>query len=131
MQAVRYIHRNPLQAGLVERLDAYNWSSPIGYLLIAKKWNWLHKNYMLTLLSKNHKDWLRYYRKWVSVEEDDAVSQKNMGVKWPVCLGPQAFIDRIKETYGSGKINKEIPSSRDLLPDKKRVIDEVCRCCGI
>ena len=70
---------------------------------------------------------IRYYRKWVSVGEDDEVSKKISGVKWPVCLGPQAFIDRIKEKYGSGKINKEIPSSRELLPGKKRIIDDVCR----
>jgi len=48
-----------------------------------------------------------------------------------VCLGPQAFIDRIKEKYGSGKINKEIPSSRELLPDAKRILDEVCRFYGM
>ena len=34
-----------------------------GYLSIAKKWDWLHKNYILSLLSKNRKDWLRHYRK--------------------------------------------------------------------
>jgi len=67
----------------------------------------------------------------VSVEEDDEVSEKINSVKWPVCLGSQAFIDRIKEKYGSGKKNKEIPSSRELLPDKKRIIDEACRFYGV
>ena len=67
----------------------------------------------------------------MSVEEDEEVSQKLSGVKWPVCLGPQTFIDRIKEKYGSGKINKEIPSSRELLPDKKRIMDVVCRFYGV
>ena len=119
LQVVRYIHRNPLQAGLVQNLEAYKWSSHIGYLSIAKKWDWLYKNYILSLLSQNRKDWLRHYRKWVSVEEDDEVSQKISGVRWPVCLGPQTFIDRIKEKYGSGIINKEIPSSRELFRIKK------------
>jgi len=59
------------------------------------------------------------------------VSEKIGGVKWPVCLGPQAFIDRIKEKYGSEKINKEISSSRELLPGKKRIVDEVCRFYGV
>ena len=131
LQAVRYIHRNPLRAGLVESLEAYDWSSHKGYLSIAKKWDWLHKHYILSLLSKNRKDWLRYYKKWVSVDEDDEVAQKLSGVKWPVCLGPQTFLDRIKEKYGSGKINKEIPSSRELLPDRERIIAEVCRFFGV
>jgi hypothetical protein len=88
LQAVRYINRNPLRAGLVNRLDAYKWSSHKGYLSIAHKWGWLHKNYILSLLSKNRKDWLRHYRKWVSVADEDEVSQKISGKKWPVCIGP-------------------------------------------
>jgi hypothetical protein len=52
------------------------------------------------MLSKNRKDWLRNYRKWVSVEERGAVIEKLGGKKWPVCLGPQTFIDRIKEQCG-------------------------------
>lgn len=131
LQSVRYIHRNSLKAHLVENLDAYKWCSHKGYLSVAKKWDWLHKNHILSLLSKNRKDWLRYYRKWVSVEEDGEVSQKISGAKWPVCVGPQAFIDQIKEKYGSNKINSEIPSSRELLPDAERIIDVVCRFYGV
>ena len=127
LQAVRYIHRNPLRAGLVDKIDAYKWSSHKGYISIAKKWDWLHKNQFFSMLSKNRKDWLRYYKKWVSVEEENEVSEKIGGIKWPVCLGPQAFIDRIKETYGSQKINKDIPSSRELLPDTKRILEMVCK----
>lgn len=131
LQVVRYIHRNPLRAGLVESLGDYKWSSHKGYLSIAGKWDWLHKNYILSLLSKNRKDWLRHYRRWVSVAKEDEVGKKISSAKWPVCLGPQEFIDRIKEKYGSAKINKEIPSSRELLPDAKRIIDAVCRFYGV
>lgn len=70
---------------------------------MSSKWDWLYKNHILALLSKNRKDWLRYYNKWVLIEEEDEVSKKISGKKWPVCLGPKSFIDRIKETYGSQK----------------------------
>ena len=70
---------------------------------------------------------MRHYKKWVSVEETDEVSEIISGKKWPVCLGPQLFIDRIKETYGAEKINKDVPSSRELLPDKSRILEEVCK----
>jgi hypothetical protein len=127
LQAVRYIHRNPLKAGLVDRMDSYQWSSHRGYISIAKKWGWLHKNHIFSMLSKNRKDWLRYYRKWVAIEEEDEVSQKINGKKWPVCLGPQTFIDQIKERYGKGKLNSDVQRSRELLPDSARIIKEVCR----
>jgi len=124
---VRYIHRNPLRAGLVERIDAYRWSSHKGYISVAGKWDWLHKNHIFSQLSKDRKDWLRYYRKWVSVEAEDEASKKISGKKWPICLGTKAFIDRLKETYGKQKINKDVPSSRALLPDTTRILEVVCK----
>jgi len=131
LQAVRYIHRNPFRAGLVERLDDYEWSSHQGYLSVSRKWEWLHKHYILSILTRNRSDWLRCYREWVSVAEEDAVGKAISGVKWPICLGPQEYIDRMKEKYGSKKIHKEIPSSRDLLPATNRIIESVCRFYGV
>ncbi len=55
------------------------------------------------------------------------VSEKFSGKKWLVCIGPQAFIDRIKETYGAEKIHKAVPSSRELLPDNHRILEAVCK----
>jgi REP element-mobilizing transposase RayT len=43
LQAVRYIHRNPLEAGMTDKMDSYPWSSHQGYISVAKKWGWLHK----------------------------------------------------------------------------------------
>jgi hypothetical protein len=126
LQAVRYIHRNPLRGGLTGRIDDYKWSSHKGYVSIARKWDWLHKNYVLGLLSKNRKDWLRYYKKWVSIEEEGEVSKIIDGKKWPLCLGPKAFIERIKATYGAEKLDKDMPSSRELLPDTRRIVAVVC-----
>lgn len=126
LQAVRYIHRNPLKGGLVQKMDSYQWSSHKGYISVARKWEWLHKNYILSLLSINRKAWLRYYRKWVAVDTEDEVALKISGAKWPVCLGPKTFVDRIKEKYGAEKLNNEVPSSRELLPDTDLIIDTVC-----
>ena len=126
LQAVRYIHRNPLRAGLTKNIDSYKQSSHQGYISISGKWDWLHKHFILVMLSKNRKDWLRYYKKWILAEEEDEVSKKISGKKWPVCLGPKSFIDRIKGTYGSQKISKEMPSGRELLPDTNRILEIVC-----
>ncbi|MBW1743346.1 MAG: transposase [Deltaproteobacteria bacterium] len=38
LELVRYIHRNQLEVGLVDRLDSYTWSSHKGYLSDVKKW---------------------------------------------------------------------------------------------
>lgn len=43
LELVRYIHRNPLESGVVDNLQKYQWSSHKPYLSNAKKWNWLYK----------------------------------------------------------------------------------------
>ncbi|MBU1687677.1 MAG: transposase, partial [Proteobacteria bacterium] len=51
LEVLRYIHRNPLRAGIVKALGDYRWSSHQGYLSPAKKWSWLHKDGLLTRLT--------------------------------------------------------------------------------
>ena len=53
LQLVRYIHRNPLKAGLWESLDDYRWSSHTGYIAKAKakNWNWLFREIIFSMLN--------------------------------------------------------------------------------
>jgi len=37
LQPVRYLHRNPLRAGVTDHLDEYPWTSHNGYVSSAKK----------------------------------------------------------------------------------------------
>lgn len=54
LQLLKYIHRNPLKTGISKSLD-YNWSSHAGYLSKAKKWDWLYKEFIYSLINKNIK----------------------------------------------------------------------------
>ncbi|MFH1953526.1 MAG: hypothetical protein ABIL06_18150, partial [Pseudomonadota bacterium] len=49
LQLVRYIHLNPLKAGVVTRPGQYAWSSHKGYLSRARKWNWLYRDLVLKI----------------------------------------------------------------------------------
>jgi hypothetical protein len=62
LELVRYIHRNLLEAGVVDRLDKYPWSSHKGYLSGAKKWAWLYKDFVLSLFSNDKADNLKGYK---------------------------------------------------------------------
>jgi putative transposase len=39
LQVLKYIHRNPLRAGVVQNLEAYEWSSHRGYLSPGRRWD--------------------------------------------------------------------------------------------
>ena len=131
LQLVRYIHRNPLRAGLVKDMDSYPWSSHKAYLSLAKKWDWLHKRFILELLTVNEKDQTKLYRKFVAAEDDEILTRSLDQKKWPSMLGPQEFKDWVKLTYRSLKKRDEMPQVRELCVDSDQIILSVCRHYGV
>jgi len=126
LQLVRYIHYNPLKAGLTDRIDRYLWSSHRGYLSKAEKWNWLYKDFVFSMMSKNKGERLKNYRQFLSMEEENDISKVLDKKKWPAMLGSIDFITNVKEKYFSEKINDEVPQSQELAPDPYQIQKIVC-----
>jgi len=125
LQLVRYIHRNPLKAGMVDDLKAYSWSSHKAYISVAKKWDWLHKGFILDLLTDDKKSQIRIYRRFVSTDDDKELEDVMVRKKWPSLLGPQEFIDWVKSTYKDIKGSDDMPQIRELYPDTDKIISIV------
>ena len=53
LELLRYIHRNPVRAGICQAVEDYRWSSHRGYLSAAKKWDWLDKQALLGMFPSN------------------------------------------------------------------------------
>jgi len=126
LQLVRYIHRNPLKAGIVEDMKAYPWSSHKAYLSIAKKWDWLHKEFILSLITDDKKSQIKLYRRFVSVDDEKNFEEIMARKKWPSLLGPQDFIDWVKTTYQDLRGSDEMPQIKELYPDSEIIISSVC-----
>ena len=127
LELLRYIHRNPLESGLVENLQKYSWSSHKGYLSGAKKWDWLHKDFILSLFSKNETESIRRYRQFVSKMILEDINQILARKKLPAVMGSKNFVEKIKEKFFSNKSHEEVPESRFLAPDVDRIMEEVCK----
>ena len=127
LQLLRYIHRNPLKSGLVDNLKDYTWSSHKGYLSVAKKWDWLHKKYIFSMLTKQRKEWLKKYRQFMSVEEDDDTVKILESKKGPSFLGPKSFTDWVKGKYYDRKSREDIPQFKELAPERELIIRTVCK----
>ncbi len=126
LQLVRYIHRNPLKADLTDNIDSYTWSSHKGYLSVAKKWEWLHKRFILAVLTGDTKQWLKQYKRFISVENDKEIAEIIDKKRWPSIMGPSDFIDWVKGKYYALKVNDDIPQSKELAPEKDAIIKAVC-----
>jgi REP element-mobilizing transposase RayT len=131
LQLVRYIHRNPLRAGLTDNLHGYAWSSHRGYLSRSKRWDWLHKEYVLSMLSKSKADRLTRYRQFVSIEDEEEISEVYERKKWPSVLGSEGFVNTIKEKFFFQKADDEVPQSRELAPDPDTIKRAVAAFYGV
>jgi len=126
LQLVRYIHHNPVRAGIVSKPDDYIWSRHKGYLSVAKKWKWLHKEFIFSLLTKHKKDWVKEYRSFVTMENSEEIAKVFESKKWPSILGPGKFIDWVKGKYYEAKANQEIPQVKELAPETEAIMNAVC-----
>ena len=131
LELVRYIHRNPLEAGIVDTLQKYPWSSHKPYLSHAKKWKWLHKDYILKLFSKSKPESIRLYKRFVSKETPEEINRIFGRKKLPSVLGSKRFVDWIKENYFTLKDFEEIPETKRLAPDAAKIKFQVCKAYKI
>jgi REP element-mobilizing transposase RayT len=131
LELVRYIHRNPLEAGLVKELNHYAWSSHKGYVSTAKKWNWLHKSFILSLFGRDRREGISTYKRFVAMESPEEINRIFSQSKFPSILGSEHFIDRVKEKYFRKKLHDEIPESRRLAPGSEKIKKAICKAYGI
>ena len=126
MELTRYIHRNPIKAGIVKRMEKYPWSSHHGYLSDSKKWDWLHKDFLLSMFSDNRREAVKRYKEFVDSDSPDEINEILGRKKWPATLGSERFIEWVKKTFSAEKRHLEVPQSRSLSPDVQRIKEVVC-----
>ena len=131
LELVRYIHRNPLEAGLSDKLQKYQWSSHRAYLSDSKKWKWLHKDYILRLFSKSKPESIRLYKRFILKETPEEINRIFRRRNLPAILGSKDFVDRIKERFFNLKNFEEIPETKKLAPDIDEIKYTVCTAYNI
>ena len=127
LEVVRYIHRNPLRAGIVEKISSYPWSSHKGYISKVQKWEWLHKHFILNMFSREESLQMATYRKFVAREESLEIIKHYSRKNLPAILGSEKFIEMVKNLFTKKKKEKEIPESRSLCPEAIDIKKAVCR----
>ena len=127
LELVRYIHRNPLEAGIVDDINKYQWSTHKAYLSSAEEWKWLHKDYILKLFSKSKPESIRLYKQFVKQETPETINNIYRRKNLPAILGKKTFIDKVKEKFFTESKFEEIPETKKLSPDAKKIKHAVCK----
>jgi REP element-mobilizing transposase RayT len=124
---VRYIHRNPLRAGIVNRPEDYAWSSHNGYLSKSSKWNWLNKEACFQLLTHVKSKRLREYREFIDEEDSKEIVSIFSKKKALSVLGTEKFGNWVKEKYSDFLFKEEIPETKALVPCREKIKLAVCK----
>ncbi|RJX27578.1 MAG: transposase [Desulfurivibrio sp.] len=126
LEVLRYIHRNPLRAGLVEKIADFAWSSHQGYLSAARQWEWLHKDLLLAMLCSRESGRRAAYGNFVAQGESEEIERFYSLKSLPSVLGGEGFKGWVKEKFHHLCFQQEIPESRLLAPTAEEIISQVC-----
>ena len=72
----RYIHQNPAEAGRVERLEDFSWSSYPCYLGKIPKWDWLETEWLLKQFHPNPTTAMEIFRQFHAEKPSAAEKEK-------------------------------------------------------
>jgi len=103
-----YIHRNPLEAGVVERLGDYRWSSYPAYIGRTTAPAWLRRDMVYTMLGGK----ARRYQSFVERGVDEGLAQFYRGRTISPILGGDRFKEAVLERH-----DQDDPE----ITDRKRV----------
>ena len=130
LQVSRYIHRNPLDAGLVERLDDYLWSSYPCYLGGQSAPEWLYRQEIYDQLSvkSGHK---RAYQRFVEQGVDEELAILYSKGNLVPFLGSDTFRDW---AYRQRHTEEDAISKRELRcfrPNLEQLAESVAKNFGV
>ena len=127
LSVVRYIHRNPLRAGVVSDLDRYRWSSHWGYLNPTQCPGWLSRGAVLARFGN-----LREYQRFMHEKIEQEVEEFYRGPYLKPVLGRDEFIARVKDKLGDrARVEPEKPESRRIFsPDLQAIVAATAREYG-
>lgn len=120
-----YIHRNPVRAGMVERLVDYPWSSYKFYAYKKKPPLWLTTQTIFNALSGDDRH--KAYRVKIQQYSDEKRNPWE-DVKHGLIYGSQNFIAEIKEKYLGDKKEGELPQHNSLFRemDPQLLLNKAC-----
>ena len=127
-QLSRYIHLNPVRAGIVEEPGEYPWSSFQYYAGNKKSPGWLTMDFVLEFFGGNNANAKTAYRKFVMALNNREYESPLKEVVASTILGSREFVmDIQKKLLGNAKKDRNVPAVRELASGKdvKEIKDAV------
>jgi putative transposase len=115
LELSRYMHLNPVRAGMVRVPQEHEWSSYISYVGIGAGLEWLKTDFILSYFGENRIESARKYKMFVEdLLKTEYESPLNSAVASTI-LGTPEFIAEISEKHVAGKqSDRSVPAVKEL-----------------
>jgi REP element-mobilizing transposase RayT len=131
MTAARYIHNNPVQAGIVERAGDYRWSSYREYLISGQKSRRVNVDVILEMFSRNERDAVVKFAEFTNeiinestteefIDIDNTAEKPEMQVRSAASATSKSILEELLKSHGY-----RVTEFRNLKDKVKR--DEILR----
>lgn len=111
----RYIHLNPVRAGIAENPEEYEWSSCQYYTVKRKAPEWLERDLILSYFGKKPITARKRYRGFVRSVMDREYENPLAELSHSVILGSGEFVAEIKDRFLRNKQpDRDLPALRDI-----------------
>jgi putative transposase len=120
----RYIHQNPINAGLVSHLEEYTWSSYFSYIDKVSPPQWLKRDMILTAFEQIESENSMTFREFnenINKTEVDAFFDQ---AKIPPVMGDDEFKEYINNLVSGAELSPEIIDVRYIfqIPKVEQII---------
>jgi len=133
MELSRYIHLNPVRAGMVTRPEEYRWSSYRNYIGLSSAPTWLKLEAILDYFGRKTKEATKKYRSFVEDllgKEYDNPFRNTFGA---AVLGTAEFREMVTTNHLSGKeVDRAVPGIRQFKtsPEPEEIVNAVAAVMG-
>lgn len=122
LQVSKYVHLNPLKAGMVKKLEDYKWSSYPFFVSKQKAYPFLQTSWLLGQFAKSAVKAKKAFKQFTLQDQEEDWSPEKEAYKG-IILGDTDFVESIKESYLSEKSDPEIPKLKHF--HKSRTVEEI------
>jgi REP element-mobilizing transposase RayT len=129
----RYIHLNPVRAGLVKDPEKYRWSSCRYFFRCRGRPSWLAWEEVLIKHGKTVQKARKIYREFLREGIESPPESPIRLKKNPAILGTHEFVEHMKKLLDGTLPDEEVPAAKTLFRDIsiETVVAEVCREYGV
>jgi REP element-mobilizing transposase RayT len=123
-ELTRYIHLNPVKAGITDKAYEYQWSSYRAYLGAASTPGWLNPKFILDIFGEEEPISRKKYRDFVEKLDIEAYESPLKSAVGSSVLGSPDFIEEITENHLNERgADKDVPALRHF--SKRPPLEEI------